>query len=613
MNVTGMLDSLKFENVVIVSHADTTSFASKQKVGAESSTPDKFASTVECRDTHICVHRPATAALPGISTTVFLIPTEGEFSALANLHPTRVLMGPTFDVDTRKDAPMVDMRDWTLGAAREACKVSAFGMQNTFDLLIIKWKRKLVHKDHMLKGCLLYIFCIRVAIYHIAAESNTLELSEFSEAHHRHIHQSGKAVDVNRIDEFFSSAQFAAKKIGANLFTSDRLRSFLKMATRIGLATLVDLYSDPTTFCGIHILEKDNRRSNLLDGIDMTLRYIGGNGDDALSIMKIAMLHGADGIRRGLCIEKLRQVSPAPESETASCDLCSQLDLNSIVCGKSTQWQGVGCCIECYASRAGSYDDVDRIAILNALSCEKLVLRNIEMVKEAADVAKKHDTEVQKQGELHKAELATIRAELVDARKKLRGEKRKSKKSDACPALATPLEGAQSAEEITRMSVEHDVALKEKDASHASEMAAICAEKDLAYARLGEEINDLKEEHARDLTRVERTNPTHTEPAIRTCVEEIQRMEDEIRSMRSFDDTRTEMIDIQRSVLLSNDVEQRILSEEVDALERTGSTIMHLNSIWREKYAYASGEAKATQKMFDTLCNKLGDARLSLA
>ena len=462
----------------------------------------------------------------------------------------------------------------------------------------------------------MYLFCIRVAVHHIA-ESNISELSEFADAHTRHIHESGKAMDaINRIDQFFSSAQLAAKKLGANLFTSDRLQSFLNLATRLGLAALIELYGDSTTFCGIHILEKDNRMSNLLDGIDMILRYIGGSGDAALSNMKIAMLHGADGIRRGLCVEKLRQVSPTLDSEAASCDVCSQIDMNSIVCGKSTIWQGVGCCMECYASNAASWNDVDQIAILNALSCEKLIARNIEMVKEAANVKAKHDAQVEKQRELHKAELATIRAELVDAKKKLRGEKRKSKKSDACPALPTSLEDAQFADEIARLSADHVATLQEKDANHASEVATICAERDLAYARLREEINDLKEEHARDIMRVERTtrtDPNHTETAIRTCVEEIQRMENEMRLMRSFDDTRTEMIEIQRSVLLSNNIEQQILSEEVDAMERTGTTIMHLNNIWREKYAHASGEAKATQRMFDTLCNKLGNVGVSLA
>lgn len=603
------IGSLKFENLVVVSHAVT----SNPKGGEESSSPVKSPSTVECRDTHICVHRPATTALPGIFTTIFLIPTEGEFSALADLHPTQVLIVPTLEEGSRKDTPMVDTRVWTLGAAREACQVSAFGMQNTFDCLIVKWQRKLVQKDQLHMGCLVYIFCIRVAVHHIA-ESDISELSKFAEAHHRHLHESGKAMDIHRIDQFFASAQLAAKKLGANLFTSDRLQSFLMLATRLGLATLIELYSDPTTFCGIHVFEKANRMSNLVDGIDMTLRHIGGNGDDALSSMKIAMLHGADGIRRGLCVEKLRQVSPTPDSEAASCESCSQTDLNSIVCGKSTMWKGVGCCVECYASNAASCDDVDRIAILNALSCEKLIARNIEMVREVADVKAKHDAQVEKQRELHKAELATIRTELVDAKKKLRGERRKSKKSDACPALPPSLEDAQFADEIARISADHDATLQEKDANHASMVATICAEKERAYARLREEINDLKEEHARDITRVERTTPSHhTETAIRTCVEEIQRMEDEMRSMRSFDDTRTEMIEVQRSVLLSNDVEQQILSEEVDALERTGSTIVHLNNIWREKYAYASGEAKATQRMFDALCNKLGNVGVSLA
>lgn len=80
-------------------------------------------------------------------------------------------------------------------------------------------------------------------------------------------------------------------------------------------------------------------------------------------------------------------------------------------------------------------------------------------------------------------------------------------------------------------------------------------------------------------------------------------------SLRSFDGTRHEMIETQRRALMSCAVEEKMLTDEVDNLERFGSTTVHLNSIWREKYAFAAGEAKATKLLFDQLCAKVPSAK----
>ena len=86
---------------------------------------------------------------------------------------------------------------------------------------------------------------------------------------------------------------------------------------------------------------------------------------------------------------------------------------------------------------------------------------------------------------------------------------------------------------------------------------------------------------------------------------DIGELEGELRRATAFDDARREMRDVQRAALLASRVEREILRDEVREAEAgTYETVelQRLNTVWREKYAYMAGEAKATKALFERLC-----------
>tara|TARA_B110000046_G_scaffold184567_1_gene223385 strand:- start:51 stop:1895 length:1845 start_codon:yes stop_codon:yes gene_type:complete len=600
-----LLNSRSFDNTVAITRCRPGTCTQHGRAAGT----DESYRELRWQDTHVTTFRSASTERFEVTTRVFLIPSIDELCpdcCSKSLRP-KIAVPPALDAQVT-DVDIVDMTfcDWTPAKAREACVNSAFGMQNMFDLHIVQWKNDELQKHDMAVIGTLYVFCIRAAVYH-AEDADDPHLRQLVRSHR--IHTEQKRDNLTSVDGFFAKVQAETKMVDMNAFKVSRLQSFLRLATSVGVAILVGLYSKSRPFCGIDVLGNDSRLQNVIDVVDIVVKYKDKFTDDAYATLQTTMLHGEQGIRRALCMERMHGFTgqTAPRG-AVTCEACDGLNMHDLFVGNMVACHGVGCCVDCYMAKTTRHDDIDHLAITKALTCVKLLSRNMELAREHNKAAAELVANAGKASATHKADATALRDEVAVLKKKLREEKRKARKKapdDACqPADRTADEEARC-DPCEAQSVAHAIILRDNDATHAAELAAIRTECESQARQLRAENNELKELHARDLMRLERRHRLSLDTELCACVEEIRVLEGDVVASRAFDDTRNDMICVQRKALLGNAIEQNILTEEVQNLEKFGSTTMHLNSIWREKYAFASGEAKATKLLFASLCDRL--------
>lgn len=240
---------------------------------------------------------------------------------------------------------------------------------------------------------------------------------------------------------------------------------------------------------------------------------------------------------------------------------------------------------------------MQHIAVSNAIFSTRVVARNVELSREL-EAVKKKEAEVrssaQKKMTTSQVQLEDLRRELAQVRKELKSEKKRAKSMNAVDDTKKRHTEAAHAECIRQLERKHADELEKKDRELADQAMGFAKDMERERDRDRAQCNALEEKHARTLAKLERQFASMDTSVPRTCldvcIQEMKCLEAELLDAQSFEDTQTEMASAQQTALTAASSSSSSDSE------------MHLNSIWREKYAYMAGQAKATQRLYDQLC-----------
>ena len=117
-------------------------------------------------------------------------------------------------------------------------------------------------------------------------------------------------------------------------------------------------------------------------------------------------------------------------------------------------------------------------------------------------------------------------------------------------------------------------------------------------ASLRQENGDARAEYAATIARITLERDI-VEAALRR--ELVAQDED----VTQYEAIRMDLLTTQRAAFAGNTIDVQLMREELEAIETHGTALGQLNAVWREKYAYAAGQAKAKQSILEQLMTRI--------
>lgn len=473
-------------------------------------------------------------------------------------------------------------------------------------------------------------------------------------------------LDVDSIDAFCTEAQqFAASMAKSSFRSADRVSKFIELASSAGLGVLC-AQSQSGPYCGKPIISIDERQLNTIKAFRIVSEALQTKQSDVRNILMSAMLHGANGYQKMLGVDAMivdettlcrrcgEQIS-IDQMSKAMCHVCS--NMCDALCRKCTE--------SAFCEVCATAVDMEKVAVRHMVKTidfmsnaanskqnerekDKQLIEFGELLKAAKTEFDDQKSTVQRMAkelatktDTWNAAMKAAADECSSLKKELKKERRANKNRclpDTVESVrlqmmsqtddALRAEEQRHQEELVQLREDWAKEVHQTRASCANEIDKMCrieAERREALAhdaqktleqlrRIEDELaasRRLVEEKDTNITTLARTAESLRVDQIRQILEvdilreELQRGEAECEEVGAFERSRHIGLQAQRDALAASTTECAILRSEMSTTESTNTAILHLNAVWREKYAYASGQARAAQKCVEMLMARI--------
>lgn len=527
-------------------------------------------------------------------------------------------------------------------------------IQVTFDFHHALHVDKAITEAEFIIASVLYVSSLVFAVSAIKQEASLAPFRSVAAEFEELLANSCATTHFAALDKAWKAEESWARSLClSNFHSTQRCDAFHDASSMSGIHSLCALSSKSETYVGRGFYTTEQRQLNAIKAILMLSDIVKLDDDD----------HGAaDYVLRAFFIGKPAFSSmlhlSARDLEEGTMDQCSVCEspvqrshmcfglvhscIHGVICESCS---GTHTCAECEVIDKAPTVVTERVAIHQLVSRVKVARSLCVKTKEVTTLTNKltaltktFDAQLEENKKLERdaaflkqrvdegtREITTLKEKLDFAKR----DKRRLQKTKPPPSSPTSVVLESAIDTVKEeISAEHERRTQIMLEEHEARVGVLGKERDQAEerAKLAEQnLSGAREDMAKLRAlcdRLEHTNKTlltklsdaevdkndaAKEHAARISILSETLIEsDEMHAKAlAFEETRRASLDAQKAALDASEVETAIVKGELLASERHSASVLHLNSVWREKFAYESGKAKASREAYEALLAKM--------
>lgn len=524
-------------------------------------------------------------------------------------------------------------------------------LQLTFDFHCALHVDKAITEAEFIIPSVLYVSSLVFAVSAIKKESSLAPFRKVAAEFENFLASSCATSHFATLDTAWKAEESWARSLCLSSFHStQRCDAFLDASSMSGIQSLCSLSTKGEIYVGRGFYTTEERQLNAIKAIIMLSDIVKLDDDEkgaadyvlrAFFIGKSAfssMLHlSARELEEGTMDEC--SVCEAPVQRSHMCFGLTHSCVHGVICESCSSKHN---CTRCEAVDKDPNIVIERVAIHQLVSRVKvarsLCIKTKEMntlTNKLTGLTKAFDAQLEEKKQLEreafclKQRVDESMCEITTLKEKLDFAKRDKKRLQKVKASPTSVVLESAIDTIKEeISAEHQRQTQIMVEDHEARVGALEGERGRAEerAKIAEQnLSGAREDMAKlraICDRLERTNETLTAKLSKVETEKMAAAQeqaalvsilsrtllesDEMRAKASaFEETRRASLEAQKAALDASEIEAAIVKGELLASERHSASVVHLNSVWREKFAYESGKAKASREAYEALLAKM--------